>query len=500
VSSIQITPSWQSQGTPLRHTWAGLGNIDQFRWFVRKDCLDQLKLAHDELGLRHVRAVGMFDDELRVLCVDPTKWRDKERKSIPRTNWQIVDYAIESLLEIGIKPMFTTCFTPSALASGTRTVFSTKGNITLPKDYAEWERFVADSARHAIHRFGLEEVRSWYFEVWNEPNLQDFFAGTQKDLFELWQRTYSGLKSVDSGLRIGGPSTARSEWIRETIDWTRKNDCEPDYIISHCYNNDSAFGALSPFAGPQEDKSNTSPNFTSGVVRGCRAILKEFDYRGELHFNEWGRTWHPCDFQRESENEAAFIAKTMAEVSQEADYFAYWCLSDIYDQVGYGAETFHGNYGMMNLQGIRKPSWHAHSLLRKLGSTQVEAQIIGQEGLLNVLATSGEDAFHLLVHDYRYDAVLTESAQLRVALPSDLGETPQLHLWRVGASENNAPALWRQMGSPAYLRREEKLALVEASHLQESLGAVRIERGPSGLEAVFESPRPGVALLEMARI
>jgi xylan 1,4-beta-xylosidase len=71
MKQIEIKPAWDAATTPLRHTWEGIVNIDQFRWMVRRDVQEQLKMAHDELGARHVRAVGMFDDEMRVLGRDP---------------------------------------------------------------------------------------------------------------------------------------------------------------------------------------------------------------------------------------------------------------------------------------------------------------------------------------------------------------------------------------------------------------------------------------------
>lgn len=497
MKTLRLTPAWDAEGETLRHTWAGLGNIDQFRWFTRKDCLDQLRMAHDEIGLRHVRAVGMFDDELRVMGNDPTRWRMEKSLRGPRANWQIVDYVIESLLDIGVKPVFTTTFTPQCMASGPETVFTTRANISLPKDLAEWERFVTGAVRHAIHRFGLAEVRNWYFEVWNEPNLKGFFAGEKEDFFRLWQRTHAGIKAADAELRIGGPSTARGEWLRDTLEWTRANGCEPDFMITHCYNNDSENGALSPFDGPQEDKCSNSPHFTSGVIRGARKVLDDLGFRGELHFNEWGRSWHPCDYVRESENEAAFIVKTMAEVSQLADYFAYWCLSDIYDQVGYGAETFHGNYGMLNLQGIRKPSWHAHALLNKLGGRRIKVGVDGEAGTPGVLAARGKNSAQVLVYDYRQDDSTMTPLETKVSLPVAGDKVPGVRLWRLSAAENNAPAYWREMNAPQYLRREERLALAAASCLQESKDAVKMEKAGGGYEAVFQMPRPGVALLEI---
>ena len=74
MSTLRLRPDWDAPTTPFRHTWEGLVNIDQFRWMVRGDVQAQLKMARDELGARHVRAVGMFDDEMRVLGIDPRRF------------------------------------------------------------------------------------------------------------------------------------------------------------------------------------------------------------------------------------------------------------------------------------------------------------------------------------------------------------------------------------------------------------------------------------------
>src|SRR5688572_20704156 len=171
---IELRPEWTQPGTPFRHTWEGFINIDQFRWMVRRDVQQQLELAQRELRARHVRAVGMFDDEMRVFCPSPASFLGVESKQ-PRTNWQMVDYVIDSLLDRGLQPVFTTSFIPSAMASGPVTVFSTKAHTSPPRDWQQWSRFVHESVEHAIDRYSPEVVRQWHFEVWNEPNLPGWF-------------------------------------------------------------------------------------------------------------------------------------------------------------------------------------------------------------------------------------------------------------------------------------------------------------------------------------
>ena len=126
---LRLVPAWSQPGTAFRHTWEQVTNVDQFRWMVRGDMQEQLALAQRELGVRHVRAVGMFDDELRVFRPSPASFMGYE-PAVPRTNWQTVDYVIDALLERGLNPMFTTSFVPSALTSGPTTVFTTKGHTS----------------------------------------------------------------------------------------------------------------------------------------------------------------------------------------------------------------------------------------------------------------------------------------------------------------------------------------------------------------------------------
>ena len=496
---LHLRPDWHGPRTPFRHTWEGIVNVDQFRWMVRRDMQEQLVLARRELHAKHVRAVGMFDDEMRAFCPSPGSFMGYESKE-PRTNWQNTDYVIDSLLERGLQPMFTTSFIPSAMASGPVTVFTTKGHTSPPRDWAQWEAFVRESVAHAIDRYSLAVVRQWYFEVWNEPNLPGWFwGGDQADFLRLWQTTHRAIKSVDASLRVGGPSTARAEWIDELMAFGRAHDCAPDYLITHVYNNDSATGqALAPFEGAQADRNSRSPDHAATIMRETRARLMRAGFRGELHWNEWGRSFHGVDHRREHPCEAAFIARLLGDVSQEADAFAYWCLSDIYDQVGFGREAFFGGYGLLSLQGLRKPAYHAFQLLARLGTQRIAAAGDGADSFVNAIVTPAENGrAHVLVYAYDHaDRPATQSLEVSVELPR--GAQPgELH--RVDSTENNVIARWRELGAPAYLSREQTRELAAGNALTAApANAVRAVANEGRAVAQFTMESPGVALLEIA--
>ena len=487
-----LTPDWNGTAAPLRKTWQYVGNIDQFRWLSRADVLEHLRLARDEMGVRYVRACAMYSPELRVWNYSLADWRSKAPSKSKIANWQMVDINLEALLALGLKPIYTTCFTPVGMTDDTEhACWPDKNPVSMPRDLAQWQEFVAGGLRHHIERYGIEEVRSWYFECWNEPNLGGFFNGTMEEFFQLWSATWRAVKSVDSQLRFGGPSTARGEWMTEFLDFTAKDGTSPDYLITHVYNNDSESQPLSPFDGPASYKVKDSPHFASGVIRGLRKLLDARGYKGEVHWNEWGRSWFPHDPIKETALESAFIVKTMAQSSQDADAFAFWCLSDIYDQCGFQSSEFQANYGMLSLHGLRKPAWMAHQLLNRLGSESVA--VSGGDDLFGALATREGDKGKALVYAYpqQYDAA-PEKIEVRVAWP--FGKPT---LTRQGADENNIVATWKAMGSPAYPTPAQLAQLRAVNTLQAAPGdAVRIEQSPEGPVAVFEMERPGTAMLE----
>jgi xylan 1,4-beta-xylosidase len=493
VSPLRIHPQWDQHAAPIAHTWAGSINVDQFRWMVRGDMQEQLAMAAKELGARHVRAVGMFDDEMRFYTIDPASWQQKERP--PEINFQVVDYVMDSLLERGLRPVYCTSFMPGALAASEATVFETCGRTGLPKDWKLWEHLVSKAVRHAIERYGIGEVRQWYFEVWNEPNLRAFFDGEQKDFWKLWEQTYAAIKSVDAQLRVGGPSTARGEWLPEFLAHANSQVCPPDYLITHVYNNDGLSGALSPFDGPQEEYTSHSPHFSPRVIRGVRQLLDQHGFKGEVHWNEWGRTWHPTDPLRESPVEAAWCVKTMAEVCDKADYFAWWCLSDIYNQLGYQRSEFASHYGMLTLHGLRKPVYVAHQMLNRLGDQRVAVKGDGKESLAQAIVTRRGESVQALVYAFAETSTVTP-ATVEIVLPEKPKHAP--HLTRLGANENNILANYRALGSPPNPTREQLRELRAVNTFAAApTSEVRIEQRDGQWLASFKMEAPGLALLEI---
>jgi xylan 1,4-beta-xylosidase len=121
------------------------------------------------------------------------------------------------------------------MASGSRTIFWWHGNVTKPKDFKKWGDFIRAFVTHLRERYGDAEVRTWYFEVWNEPNLRGFFDGTQQDYFNLYAVTARAIKDVSPAYKVGGPATAGCAWVPEFIHFCVTNPAPVDFISTHTY-------------------------------------------------------------------------------------------------------------------------------------------------------------------------------------------------------------------------------------------------------------------------
>ncbi|RZJ95683.1 MAG: beta-xylosidase, partial [Brevundimonas sp.] len=199
---------------------------------IRDDSLAQLQTTQDELGFRYIRFHAIFHDALGT-------YREVDGK--PVYDWTRIDYLYDRLKGMGLKPFVELGFTPEAMKSSDASIFYWKGNTSHPV-LAKWDGLVDAFVRHMIERYGAEEVRSWYFEVWNEPNLDGFWEhADQAAYFELYAHSARTIKAIDPALRVGGPATAGAAWTPEFIAYADANDLPIDFIATHTYGVEGGF-------------------------------------------------------------------------------------------------------------------------------------------------------------------------------------------------------------------------------------------------------------------
>jgi xylan 1,4-beta-xylosidase len=431
---------------------------------LRADWQDQLRLVRRELGFEYLRLHGLFHDDMGVY------FEDKQGR--PVYNWQYVDLFHDFLLSIGVRPFVELSFMPQALASGTQTIFWWKGNVTQPKSHENWAALVEAFVAHSIQRYGREEVLRWYFEVWNEPNLDGFFrGGKQEDYFTLYDWTARAVKKACPECRVGGPATAGNAWIPEMIAHCSNAGVPLDFVSTHDYS------IVRGFVDPKGDQAtvlDTNPNAITASVRQSRQQITDSAMpRLELHYTEWSSSYTPSDPVHDVYQQAALILDKIKNVGTAADSMSYWTFTDVFEEAGPRTTPFHGGFGLLNYQSLKKPAYHAYRFLNALGETE----LLNPDPASFVTCNARGDVQVLLwdftiTHPgdpvpnqeyFRRDLPAKAKGKVRVEV-SGLAPGPYAFaLTRVGYRENDVFASYTDLGRPAQLTRREVDALRAAS-------------------------------------
>jgi xylan 1,4-beta-xylosidase len=221
-----------------------------------------------------------------------------------------------------------------------------------------------------VERHGRDEVERWYFEVWNEPNLDGFFAGArQEDYFQLYDSTARAVKKACSGCRVGGPATAGTAWVPEMIAHCSRASVPLDFVSTHDYS------IVRGFVDPKGDQATVlDPRrdaITASVRRTRQQIADSAMPKLELHYTEWSSSYTPADPMHDVYQQAAFVLDKIKNVGTAAESMSYWTFTDIFEEAGPRTTPFHGGFGLLNYQSLKKPAYHAYRFLNALGETQL---------------------------------------------------------------------------------------------------------------------------------
>jgi xylan 1,4-beta-xylosidase len=453
---------------------------------LRADWQEQLASVRKECGFRYIRMHALFHDDMGVYGTD--------REGRPRFNWQYIDRLYDFLLSIGMKPFVELSFTPAAMASGPETIFWWKGNVSVPKDLSLWGTLVRKFTEHVTERYGRDEVRSWYFECWNEPDLDGFFRGTQSDYFKLYEETARAVKSVEPDYRIGGPATSGCKWIPEFIGFCAQNSVPVDFISTHTYA--VTHGALDEWGDSGTVFSPDPQSIAREVIATRRQIRESALPHLELHFTEWSSSYTPSDPFHDSYHSAAFILDRLKAIGSEADSMSYWVFTDIFEEAGPRFTPFHGGFGLLNMQGIPKAAFQAYRYLNRLGPRELSTSDAcsracrNDEGGLQVLLwdfTYTHPGTH--IHNqsfYNKDLPAKEKGNVRVKISGMAPGRYALDIHRTGYRANDTYTAYLDLKSPDQLTRQQESKVRSAFTGQPS--ARRTVTVENGKDAVLELP------------
>jgi xylan 1,4-beta-xylosidase len=444
-----ITANVQAAAGPVNRFFDFSVGSDYSGTLIKADSQNQLQMVTDELGFRYIRFHAIFHDALGTV-------QQKNGKIV--YNWTRIDELYDNLLARHIKPFVELSFTPQALATSNNSIFYYHANTSHPNP-KEWRNLIAAFARHLEKRYGKAQVRSWYFEVWNEPNLSGFWqGGDQKAYFQLYDLTARTLKSVDRKLRVGGPATAGAAWIPAFLDYVKKTHAPIDFVTTHTYGVKGGF--LDP-DGKDDLLLDPSPNAIVGDVRRVHQQIAASPFPHlPLYITEWSTSYTPADPVHDSYISAAYILSKLKATEGLAQGMSYWTYSDLFEESGPPPAAFYGGFGLVTRDGIRKPAFFAYKYLHAL-----RGETIPSTDPQSMLSTNGQN-FTAVLWDFQtphqgklgdrefYTRLLPDHA----AAPVDLtvthltpGTLYRLQLHRTGYGFNDAYSEYLRMGAPKNL-------------------------------------------------
>jgi len=463
--------------TALPHFWEHTVGSGHATLALRADWQTQMRRAHDELGIQHVRFHGILCDDMGTLICQS----DELLYSFFNTD-QIFDF----LLSIGMRPFVELSFMPSTLSSGAQTVFHYRANVTPPRDYAQWSVLIRKLVEHWVDRYGIEEVRQWYFEVWNEPNLTAFGSGKQNEYFELYRYTVEAIKSIDKDLRAGGPATADNAWIDDFLTFCTDNNLPVDFISTHHYPTDS-------FGKPGDDTEAELAASTRSVLREeARDVRKKAGNR-PVYYTEWCTSSNPRDPMHDDPYAAAFIVKTILEANGLVQGYSYWTFSDIFEENYFPSVPFHGGFGLQNIHGIAKPAYRAFQLLHELGTEMITVE--GRHKTVDAWLIRDNRKATLILTNFALPRHPIEAEQVRFALKG-AKSTTLASIRRIDLEHANAKRRWEQMGKPEYLSAAMVDELNDVSRLREETVSGTFESDTLSIEVLM--PPQSVAAIQFA--
>jgi xylan 1,4-beta-xylosidase len=433
---------------PFPHFWEQMFGSGRAILSLRDSYRQDLRAVHQITDFEYVRFHAIFHDEVGVY--------DENSQGQPVYNFSYVDQIYDGLLANGVKPFVELSFMPNKLAAAPKLhAFWYKPNVNPPKDWSKWDALITAFGEHLVKRYGVDEVATWYFEVWNEPNL-DFWAGEPKQstYWELYDHTATAIKKVSAKLRVGGPATAQAAWVDAFIQHCTQNSIPVDFVSSHVYGNDSS-----------TDVFNTNEDIPRDKMV-CRAVKKVHDQIRASSKPGLPLIWSEFNASYKNEPEVTdstymgpWLAETIQQCDGLVDILSYWSFSDVFEEQGVVKTPFYGGYGLMAEDSIPKPAFDIFKLLHKLGDQRLA---LDSDSALVTRDKNGS----LVVALWNYDLPDHAGQAKTINLRLKNSKARHASIWRVDADHGDAHGVYKKLREPNYPTQDEIRELRAAAEIK----------------------------------
>ncbi len=448
----------------------------------------------------------------------------------PVYDFTIIDHLIDTWLARGIHPYLEIGFMPEALSAAPPDVpyrrpwkpgvdykGITAGWSYPPRDYGKWAELVYQWTRHNVERYGRAEVERWYFEVWNEPNLDFYWLGTAEDFYRLHDYAVDAVRRALPTARVGGPDVAGAggalmegflQHVTTGTNYaTGKVGTPTDFLSFHAKGQPALVDGHVRM-GISNQLKTVDEAFAR--IAAIPALARKPIVIGENDPEGCAACPGPQNAYRNGTLYSSYTAAVYArlwELARRRNMNLEGALTWAFTFVG---QPWFAGYRQLATNGVDLPVLNVFRLFARLGPEQVEATssaelplerivsegVRGAEADIGVLATRADNGtVDVLLWHYRDDDVPGPAAEIQLSVMGlSPGRNYRATVWRVDHAHGDAFSAWKAMGSPGKPDKGQVAALVKASRVSaESIplsgkGAVALERS---------LPLQGVELIEI---
>ena len=417
---------------PFPHFWEQMFGSGRAILSLRESYRRDLREVKQVTDFRYVRFHAILDDDVGVYS--------ENAQGQPVYNFSYVDQIYDGLLANGVRPFVELSFMPDKLAA--RPIYQGfwyHPNVSPPKSWSAWDDLISALAKHLVARYGIDEVSKWYFEVWNEPNL-DFWGGDprQATYWELYDHTARTLKAVSPRIRVGGPATAQAAWVPAFIKHCHDDHVPVDFVSTHVYGNDTAENVF----GTHEQISRKDM-----VCRAVSTVHKQIQASVmpdlPLIWSEFNAAYNNDPNVTDSAYMGPWLANTVRECDGLTKMMSYWTFSDVFEEQGVVKQPFYGGFGLIAERGIPKASFNAFKLLHELGDRRIEVNSD------SALATRRSDGT-IVIAAWNYAPPGETGAAKTLTLEFKDFNPKQASVSAVDPTHGNSRAAFEKMGAPPY--------------------------------------------------
>lgn len=532
---VQINVDLNNTIAPMDPVWAWIGH-DEPNYTYMKDGKKLLtELSDLSPGPVYMRVHNLLStgDGTPALKWGSTNAYTEDEDGNPIYNWTIIDKIFDTYIERGMKPLVEIGFMPEALSTNPQPYQHTwspkaeyneiyTGWAYPPNDYEKWAELVYQWVNHSVERYGKDEVETWYWELWNEPNI-GYWQGTTEEYIKLYDYTADAVKRALPTAVMGGPHVTGPNWdVSETFLRT---------FLDHCSRGKNH--VTGETGSPLEFiafHAKGAPSLIDGVVRMDMGrqlgdISKGFEIVAS--YPEWKHlpiiigesdpegcaacsvNDHPQNAYRNGTLYSSYTAASFARKYQLADHFGINFMGAVTWAFEFEDQEWFAGYRDLATNGVDKPVLNVFRMFGMMsgervvvsgnlayGFEDIRAESVrGEQNDINALASINERSAAVMVWNYHDLNVLGDVNEIEVNLRGIPATKVLLHHYRIDQEHSNSYEVWKGMGSPQHPTAEQYKELEQAGQLELLTSPEYINIDDSNVVISFSLPRQGVSLL-----